>query len=154
MGTKFALVYANKEGRIETDIFYSDMDSKQYLLFYSCHPRHIKFNIPYNLAPRIRSKVSEENVLKYRKQELKSFLLKQIYPEQIINHGLEKAMILDKDLLRTVQERTKERSIPYVSTCNPNYPEIFHVIIDNEPIYLQEDEKMRNILSRFKFIQS
>ena len=87
--------------------------------------------------------------LKYRMQELKSFLLKQKYPEQIFNHGLEKAMALDKDRLRTVQSRTEESIIPYVSTYNPNDPEMFHVIIDNEPI-LQEDEKMRNILSRFK----
>ena len=92
------------------------------------------FNIPYNLAHRIRTIVSEEHVLKYRMQELKSFLLKQKYPEQIINHGLEKAMALDKDHLRTVQERTEESIIPYVSTYNPNDPEMFHVIIDNEPI--------------------
>ena len=63
-------------------------------------------------------------------------------------------MALDKDLLRTVQERTEESVIPYVSTYNPNDPEMFHVIINNEPKKLQEDEKMRNILSRFKFIKS
>ena len=65
-------------------------------------------------------------------QELKSFLLKQKYPEQIINHGLEKAMALDKDLLRTVQARTEENIIPCASTYNPNDPEIFqNLIIDN-----------------------
>ena len=32
----------NKEGKIETDIFYKETDSKQYLLFSSCHPRHTK----------------------------------------------------------------------------------------------------------------
>ena len=37
-----------------------------------------------------------------------------------------------------------------VSTYNPNDPEMFHVIIDNEPI-LQEDDEMRD---RFKFIKS
>ena len=35
---------------------------------------------------------AEELILKYCMQELKSFLLKQKYPKQIINHGLEKAM--------------------------------------------------------------
>ena len=38
----------NRNGKIETDIYYKDTDSKQYLLFYSCHPRHTKTNIPYN----------------------------------------------------------------------------------------------------------
>ena len=143
----------NKKGHIETDIFYKNTDSRQYLLFYSCHPRHTKFNIPYNLARRLRTIVSEEQVLKYRMQELKSFLLKQKYPHQIINYGLEKAMTLDKDLLRKVQEKTEENVIPYVSTFNPKDPEMYHVIIENKPI-LQEDETMRNILSKFKFIKS
>ncbi|CAC5419811.1 unnamed protein product [Mytilus coruscus] len=38
---------------IETDIFYKPTDSKQYLLFTSCHPKHTRVNIPYNLAKRI-----------------------------------------------------------------------------------------------------
>ena len=62
-------------------------------------------------------------------------------------------MALDKNLLRIVQARADENIIPYVSTFIPNDPEMFHVIIDNESI-LQEDEKMRNILSKFKFIKS
>ena len=102
----------NKKGHIETDIFYKDTDSRQYLLFYSCHPRHTKFNIPYNLARRLRTIVSEEQVLKYRMQELKSFLLKQKYPHQIINYGLEKAMALDKDLLRKVQGKNRGKYHP------------------------------------------
>ena len=39
------------------------------------------------------------------------------------------------------------------STFNPKDPEMYHVIIENKPI-LQEDETMRNILSKFKFIKS
>ena len=86
-------------------------------------------------------------------QELKSFLLKQKYPHQINNYGLDKAMALDNDLLRKVQEKTEENVIPYVSTFNLKDPEMYHVIIENKPI-LQEDETMRNILSKFKFIKS
>ena len=49
---KFTKEYSNKEqafldvfvknekGHIETDIYYKETDSKQYLLFSSCHPRH------------------------------------------------------------------------------------------------------------------
>ena len=62
-----------KEEQIETDIFHKETDSKQYLFFYSCYPRHTKFNIPYNLARRIKTMVSGEHVLKCRMQELKSF---------------------------------------------------------------------------------
>lgn len=143
----------NRDGKIETDIYYKDTDSKQYLLFYSCHPRHTKINIPFNLARRLRTIVSEEQVLQTRLQELKSFLMKQHYPEQVIEHGLQKAMSLDKNVLRTVTTKGKENIVPYVSTYNPRDPEMFSVIIENMPI-LQEDEKMRKILANYKFIKS
>ena len=39
----------NVDGLIETDIFYKPTDSKLYLLFYSCHPKHIKTSIPFAL---------------------------------------------------------------------------------------------------------
>ena len=143
----------NRDGKIETDIYYKDTDSKQYLLFYSCHPRHTKINIPFNLARRSRTIVAEEQVLQKRMLELKSFLIKQHYPEQIIEHGLQKAMPLDKNVLRTVTTKGKENIVPYVSTYNPRDPERFSVIIENMPI-LQEDEKMQKILSNYKFIKS
>lgn len=41
----------------------------------------------------------------------------------------------------------------YVSTHDPKDPELFRVIIENVPI-LREDDKMRNILSKFKIIKS
>ena len=50
----------NKAGKIETDISYKETDSKQYLLFSSCHP---KINIPYNLARQLKTIISEQNVL-------------------------------------------------------------------------------------------
>ena len=37
----FSDVLVKKEGfKIETDIYYKPTDSKQYLLFNSCHPKH------------------------------------------------------------------------------------------------------------------
>ena len=62
-------------------------------------------------------------------------------------------MSLDKDVLRTVKEKSEEKIIPYVSTHNPQDPEMFKVILDNVPI-LKEDDKMRNILTKYKLIKS
>ena len=93
----------NQGGKIETDIFYKETDSKQYILFNSCHPRHTKINIPYNLARRLRTIVSEDHVIQSRMKELKSFLIKQKYPLQIIEYGINRAMSLDKDVLRAVK---------------------------------------------------
>ena len=143
----------NKAGKIETDIFYKETDSKQYLLFSSCHPRHTKINIPYNLARRLKTIISEQNVLINRMKELKMFLLKQNYPENLIDGGIEKAMNLEKSTLRTVKDKTEDQVMPYVSTHNPKNPEIYNVIQFNLPI-LHEDPKMSNILSNFKMIKS
>ena len=142
----------NQHGKIETDIYYKETDSKQYLLFNSCHPRHTKMNIPYNLARRLRTIISEENVLEKRMWELKSFLSKQNHPEQIIEHGLQQAMSLDKNQLRTVKLKPEENIVPYVSTYNPRDPEMFQMIMNNMPIL--QDEKMRNILSKHKILKS
>ena len=71
---------------------------------------------------------------------LKSFLSKQNYPEQIIENGLQQAMSLDKNLLRTVTAKLEENIVPHVSTYNPRDPKMFRVVMDTMPI-LQEDEK-------------
>ena len=85
--------------------------------------------------------------------ELKSFLLKQNYPENLIDGGIAKAMNLDKNTLRTIKNKTDDKVIPYVSTHNPKNPEIYKVIQFNLPI-LKENPKMNDILSNFKIIKS
>ena len=152
---RFTLQYSNKEHsfldvlvknneeKIETDIFYKETDSKQYLLFNSCHPRLIKINIPFNLAHRLRTIILEEQTLQVRLQELKSFLIKQKYPEHVINFGVKKAMVLDKVILKTEKVKQDESIIPFVSTFNTKDPEIFPVIINNLPI-LEKDENERH----------
>ena len=75
----------NKEGRLETNISYVVIDSKQYLLFSFCHSRHTKENIRYNLPRRLRTTISEQHTLGKRINELKLFLLKQKYPETLID---------------------------------------------------------------------
>ena len=58
-------------------------------------------------------------------QELKLFLVKQNYPAQIVNHGIQKAKSLDKNVLRTVVTKSKENVVPYVSTFNLRDPQMF-----------------------------
>lgn len=63
-----------KNDKISTDIFYKSTDTHQYLHFGSSHPRHIKRAIPYNLARRICTIVSDEETRNQRLNELKQFL--------------------------------------------------------------------------------
>ena len=56
-------------------------------------------------------------------------------------------------IISTVKEKSEEKIIPYVSTYNPKDPEMFRAILDNVPM-LKEDDKMRNILSKYNLIKS
>ena len=53
-----------------TDVYYKPTDSKQYLMFNSCHRKHIKTSIPYSLARSFRMIVSDEEILTRRLSKL------------------------------------------------------------------------------------
>ena len=125
----FLDVLVTKEGsKLETDIYYKPSDSKQYLLFNSCHPKHTRTSIPYSLARRIRSIVTNEEILRIRMNELRLALKQQNYPLHVIEKGIDKAMKLRKEELRIVRENTNDNIITYVSTFNPKNPKLFKSI--------------------------
>ena len=105
---KFTMEYSNvqqpfldvlvkrENTKIETDIYYKPTDSKQYLLFNSCHPKHNKTSIPFSLARRIRSIVTNEATLQKRMDELRIVLINQKYPKNVIDKGIQKAMNVSK----------------------------------------------------------
>ena len=84
---------------LETDIYAKSTDTKQYLNFYSNHPRHVKRALPYNLARRICTIVSNTSTRQTRLNELKCHLLKRSYPSGIIDDGIKKAITFDRNAL-------------------------------------------------------
>ena len=82
-----------KKGKLlSTDLYFKDNDSKQYLVFKSCHLKHTKTNIPFCLARRIFTIISDSNILKFRLKELASMLLKRKYTFQVKKTGFIKAL--------------------------------------------------------------
>ena len=59
-----------ENGKLETDINYKPTNSHKYLNYESFHPKHIKDNIPYNLAKRIIVFVTNINRMEFRLNEL------------------------------------------------------------------------------------
>ena len=84
---------------IHTDIYYKPTDSKTYLLFTSCHPKHTRVGVPFSLAQRLRTIISKQDTLHTRLEELKDFLLLQNYPLTLIIAGINKALQLDRQQL-------------------------------------------------------
>ena len=123
-------------GHISTDIFYKKTDTHRYLPYNSCHPRHVKNNIPFSLARRIRVIVSEESVQDKRFTELSGFLLDRGYPKSLIQDSIRKAKLLKREnlLISHTREDTKKDSIVFVQTYNPHHPTLTQNIrqaIDN-----------------------
>ena len=109
----------NNNGEVLTDIFYKPTDSKQYLLYTSCHPKHTRNSIPYNLARRIKTIVSDERTLHKRLEELEEFLIKRKYQLSLTEDAFQKAKSLDRSKLLNTKDTTEGTNItPYVTTFN------------------------------------
>ena len=87
-------------------------------------------------------------------KELKQDLMRRNYPILLINDGIEKAMEKDIKELRQVKEKLNQNQIisTFVSTFNPQNPELFSVIKQNEHI-LEESDTMKSILEKTPFLK-
>ena len=110
-----------KNGRVETDLHTKPTDKHQYLHTKSCHPRHCKTAIPFSQALRLRRICSEQDNLVMRSQELKHYLTKRGYPEQLLDTEIHRAINTPREdsLLRGDRGR-KEKRIPLVVTYHPS----------------------------------
>ena len=104
---------------ISTDIYFKSTDSIQYLNFKSCHSKYTKVNIPFSLARRICTIVSDISVRNVRLKELASSLIDRKYPIQVVKTGFLKALQFPRNSLLTVKEGTEKPIIPFISTHNP-----------------------------------
>ena len=130
-----------------------ETDSKQYLNFQSCHPKHTKTSIPYNLTRRICTIVSDQSQREKRLSELCNSLQKRNYPDTVISEGIKKAKSIPRNTLLSTQTQNKEEVLPYDSTFNPNNTEMFGILKSNMHI-LTNDQTIREALSESKIIKS
>ena len=139
--------------KIETDIYYKPTDSKQYLLFNSCYPKHVATNIPYNLARRICTIVDNTETRNIRLAELKTFLKKQNYPKTLFEARIKNAKKENQETLRQPRQKPKETLLPFKTSYNPRNPDIFPIIKANIPL-LKNDDRIKTILENHSIIKS
>jgi hypothetical protein len=134
-----------------------DTDTHMYLDFRSSHPKHIKINIPFNLASRIITITNTEELRDTRLRELKLYLKNQQYPEEIVEHGIQKALKkgpIHTELREQVHVTSNQNNIiPFVTTYNPRDCNIFHFMKQIE-FNLNSSERMTNVLQKKKIINS
>ena len=148
------LIHLEQNGRIVTDLFSKPTDTHMYLNYKSCHPKHVKLNIPFNLASRIVTITSTEYLKSKRLEDLKFYLLRQNYQEEIIDYGIQKALengpITPESDNR---QQTLDEVIPFVTTHNPRNFDIFRFMKQIEP-NLHNSDRMDKILQKKKIINS
>ena len=131
------------------------MDTFQFLPFISCHPKHIKKNVPYFLAGRICTIVDEKDTLDSRPLDLKEKLCRQKYPDQLINYGIEKAKSIPNEELRKTKKKpnNEEDIMTFITTHYPRNPNLLPTIKNTLPI-LSASVKLKNPIKRMKLINS
>ncbi|CAI9724120.1 Hypothetical predicted protein [Octopus vulgaris] len=151
----FLDVLIKKAGnKIDTDIYYKSTNSKQYLPFDSCHPRHTRINVPFCLA-RICTIISDTNTQHTRLQELRTTLTNRNYPQPLIDSAIQRALKLSIEDLRQTKPKKKEKlkTLPYISTHNPLNNAAFSTILQSTAL-LKGDPKMNRILETHTIIKS
>ncbi|KAK3097441.1 hypothetical protein FSP39_009676 [Pinctada imbricata] len=145
-----------KEGaKIKTDLYCKPTDTHQYLDVRSCHPSHTKRNIPFNLARRICTIVSESDLKQKRLHELKIFLKRQHYPEGLIDVAIENASQIPINELRRTRDKDENQpgNIPFVITFNPRNHNILSSAKRFFPI-LEQSQNMKNLIKESEIINS
>ena len=141
------LVYIHN-GTISTDIYRKPTDTMNYVDYTSCHPRHTRINIPFNLAKRITDIVSDPTIRETRFRELKETLLKKNYPKNLVERGIQEA----RKPNRNKKENIHKEIMPFVTTFNPNNPNLFPKT--KTLLIHSSGPTMKEINSRFTLINS
>ena len=101
--------------KISMDIYYKSTNTHRCLTFSSNHPKHCKKNIPSTLARRICT-IVENTVPKMKRLEnLKTHLSKYQHPKQLIEFGINKALSIPLQELRTPKTISNYNSLPFIN---------------------------------------
>lgn len=142
-----------KDGKISTDVFYKPTDSHQFLQFKSCHPRHIKINIPYSQAIRLCTIVDDPDIKEARLHDMKQYFLSCGYPIRLVENAITKAKAIPQADLRTPKSKPSEDVTAFVSTHNPSNPNLWPLIQSTLEV-VKTSDRMKEALKQTKIIKS
>ena len=147
------LIIKNGDGKITTDIYRKPTDSLQFLHFRSSHPTACLKAIPYTLARRLCTIISNKHILEMRLDELYHTLRQRGYPPSLINQGIKLASQAPQEDLRNPPPKSKEQPLAFISTHNKNNPDVFPAIYRNTQL-LKNNDGLKKLLENTKIINS
>ena len=133
----------HQNGRLETDIFYKETNSHDYLYYFSHHPEHTKQKI-YKVAKWLIVFVSDEAKMNEWLSERKTWLLSCCHTLAII----EKAFFNAK-LQETAPEK-EEIVIPFLSNHYGNFDSKCISFTANSLLSIVKDNKLKKLFDKCK----
>jgi hypothetical protein len=128
-------IIKDHNGSLSTTLYSKPTDAHMYLHYDSFHPRHQKHSIPYSQALRIRKICSSNIEFDRCTEQLRQNLKLRGYPNQLIKQAIQKARLLNRDILINKTDTTATiRTIPLIVTNNPQNPDLTHIIKRNKHI--------------------
>ena len=140
----------HESGRVETDIFYKDTNSHDYLNYLSHHPTHTKDNIVFGLAKKIVEFVSDYNKEEQRLTELHDYLIACDYPVTVVRKGIRNAR-----LQGPAPDPSKKRdTVPFVTTHTSNLKNDRTVKLADQLLKNSDNERIKTAFGNSKVVSA
>ena len=133
-----------EDDKIKTDIYCKPVDTHQYLLPSSSHPRHVIKNLPKGLSLRVKRICSDNETCDKRLNELRGHLRARGYEDQKIDTAFAKSRAANRDTLLQYKPKEKNKRVPFVMTYHPDGPNL-HTIVHKRMDILHSSDLMREI---------
>ena len=142
-------ILSDSSGEIQTDIYYKDTNSHDYLHYSSHHPSHVKNNIAYCLAKTIIVFTSDPETMENNLNDLRRWLKNCGHPEEIIEKG-----IFNARLQGPAPPPTTTPTIPFVSTFYSNLDNKNILDTTKDLLTKSTNPRLQEVFKDVKFINA
>ena len=133
---------ALNNGRLESEVHVKPTDRYQYLHYSFSHPEHTKRSIVFSQTLRVSRICSREIDFRDHCRRMRSWFLKRKYPEKLIDKEMKKVRFIPANL----QNKKREKGVPFVVTYHPILNSLSKIIRDNMYL-LNMNEEVRKTFS-------
>ena len=107
------------------NVYSKSADSKRYVSYLSNHLKPCLKNTAFCLARSIWMTVENKNVRYIKLKKLRTILKTQKYPKMAVEKGIEKALAISQEQLRSEKLKNNDDILLFICTYNPNNPNVF-----------------------------
>ena len=118
-----------------------------YKLYSSSHPSHVKNSISFSQFLRLRRLCSDDSDFFHKSESMCQFFEKRGYPASIVQAGLHRAQLIDRQSSLQASQKQHSDRIPLTLTFHPHNHSVKSIILKNFKL-LQNDPETGTIFSQ------